>query len=405
MGYFDIQSVFPELKTPQQELEERTRTNTLQAASGQAGLVGSLTARMQQQMAPRLAQATGNRGMLTPQQNMVRETQSIDARDPNAGALLLEAAKKYAPERVPAVMAAMEQQRQTILKEDLERRNIESQIDNRRVMQDIDISRNALAYSKQISEMGELASVGMSTPIGSGYVQVSRTDGTTDIISPSGIVPTKDIPRVMQQIQQDEVDREIALIRARQVEGVRGGLLVSNIEQADAMRAGTNTMLEIVRAVDNGAQAGAIRSKLPTFSEHTSRLRQLSIDMGLNVIGGTTFGALSEKEMSAAFDSAIDKSLDEKVIRSMMVDRIGLQTVLTAQLESASLMLAEGVSIPEVLRRINKDAAHYRGILQGVPDSPSDDEEARREAARNRITGENKPARPAGRRGGWTRGR
>ena len=115
-GFLDIQSVFPEIamKAAQDRQTERM--------TGWAGLE-NLAQKSQQRLSAGLrgglAQATGNTGLLTGDQNFMRAVQAYDPQKEDADLTLLEAAKQYAPQRVPALLSAMEKKRQQAFQEDL----------------------------------------------------------------------------------------------------------------------------------------------------------------------------------------------------------------------------------------------------------------------------------------------
>ena len=127
MSLLDIQSIFPDIVGSAQKKREEEVFQTQMAANGLEGLAGRSMARMNQNVPARLFQATGNRGLLTGSQNMAQELKTIDPRDPGAAEALLEATRKYSPEKVPAVFAAMEKQRQQAVQEDLDERRVRTQ--------------------------------------------------------------------------------------------------------------------------------------------------------------------------------------------------------------------------------------------------------------------------------------
>lgn len=65
----------------------------------------------------------------------------------------------------------------------------------------------------------------------------------------------------------------------------------------------------IVSALDEGAMSGFISNYFPTFQTATANLNQLKNQLGLDVIGSVTFGALSEAELKLAMDTAVPSGL------------------------------------------------------------------------------------------------
>ena len=61
---------------------------------------------------------------------------------------------------------------------------------------------------------------------------------------------------------------------------------------------------EAIRLIDEGAETGVVASRLPSVRQASIELDSLQGRLGLDVIGNTTFGALSEAELRFALDTA-----------------------------------------------------------------------------------------------------
>lgn len=76
---------------------------------------------------------------------------------------------------------------------------------------------------------------------------------------------------------------------------------------------------EAIRLIDEGAQTGVITNLFPSFKQATIQLNNLQGRLGLDVIGNTTFGALSESELKFALDTALPKNLSPPDLRKWIV--------------------------------------------------------------------------------------
>lgn len=108
------------------------------------------------------------------------------------------------------------------------------------------------------------------------------------------------------------------------VEGIKSSIL--NIDSA-------------IQAIDDGAKSGLIASKLPSVTSASQKLDNLQKKMGLDVIGETTFGALSESELAFAIDTALPLKMDPPTLRKWLVDKKEAQTKLSNYLQDAAIYM------------------------------------------------------------------
>lgn len=96
---------------------------------------------------------------------------------------------------------------------------------------------------------------------------------------------------------------------------------------------------DAIAALDAGAQSGPVMSKLPSINAASIELDNIQKRLGLNVISETTFGALSEGELSLALSTAVPTGLKPPELRQWLVDRKSAQEKLVAYLEEAAIYL------------------------------------------------------------------
>jgi hypothetical protein len=94
-----------------------------------------------------------------------------------------------------------------------------------------------------------------------------------------------------------------------------------------------------IDAIDEGAETGFIKSKLPSIRDSSIKLDNLQKAMGLDVIGTATFGALSKGELDLALSKAIPTTLKPQALRLWLVDKKQAQEKLSSYLEDAAIFL------------------------------------------------------------------
>jgi len=120
-GLFDLRSIFKDMLPPDQQMRKMEAEEIAKASNPMAAMAGSSIARLKQRLPARAFQLTGDRGMLSGQQNMARELRDIRPDDPDIFNKSLEAAKKYMPEKIPDLMAAEEARKQQVKAEEAAR--------------------------------------------------------------------------------------------------------------------------------------------------------------------------------------------------------------------------------------------------------------------------------------------
>ncbi|MGB1566593.1 MAG: hypothetical protein ACPHA6_13225 [Paracoccaceae bacterium] len=71
-------------------------------------------------------------------------------------------------------------------------------------------------------------------------------------------------------------------------------------------------------ALDAGADSGVLRQYMPSFEAATSQLRTAANNLGLDIVGSVTFGALSAGELNLALRTALDLSLPPPQLREVV---------------------------------------------------------------------------------------
>tara|TARA_Y100000310_G_scaffold8985_1_gene9465 strand:+ start:37 stop:1191 length:1155 start_codon:yes stop_codon:yes gene_type:complete len=110
-----------------------------------------------------------------------------------------------------------------------------------------------------------------------------------------------------------------------------------------------NNLDKGIALIDQGAGVGAIEDLFPSFKQATVELKNLQGQLGLDIIGGTTFGALSENELLFALKTALPTGLDSPDLRRWMVAKKVAQAKLIDEFSQAVEFLGKGNDIADFI--------------------------------------------------------
>jgi hypothetical protein len=113
-------------------------------------------------------------------------------------------------------------------------------------------------------------------------------------------------------------------------------------EQVGTIRSSLPNYDEAISAIDDDAMLGRVQNLLPSFRESTQRFENAANRLGLDVIAGTTFGALSEAEMNTAMETAVPRGMTPEATRRWLVDKRKAQEKLATELEDAAIFFQRG---------------------------------------------------------------
>jgi hypothetical protein len=186
---------------------------------------------------------------------------------------------------------------------------------------------------------------------GSDKVQSSKVtpDGTTIVVMKNGT--TKVISALGDELKgqaradaikaSEEFGATTQGSRA-QSRGI-GDLTAKQVGQAFAevgkLKKNIGNINEAITAIDQGANTGVIASKLPNVTAASIQLANVRNQLGLDVIGSVTFGALSEGELNLALDTALPSTLSPKDLRVYLVNKKTAQEKLIGYLNKQAIYL------------------------------------------------------------------
>ncbi|MFQ5519096.1 MAG: hypothetical protein ACE5E3_03745, partial [Mariprofundus sp.] len=117
------------------------------------------------------------------------------------------------------------------------------------------------------------------------------------------------------------------------------GNIKSNIHNLDG----------VIKLIDEGADTGVIMSKLPSVKSASIRLNQLRNELGLDVIGSVTFGALSEGELNLALNTGLPTNLPPAELRRWAQNKKAAQEKMVKYLDEQIRFLRGGKTVADWL--------------------------------------------------------
>ena len=159
-------------------------------------------------------------------------------------------------------------------------------------------------------------------------------------------------------------------------------------DQIRSIDTNINAMDRAIAALDAGASTGVIESQfLPTLRASTIQLEQVRRELGLDVIGSVTFGALSEGELQLALETALPIDLQPAELRQWLLDRKAAQQKLRQYYADQIEFLDKGGTIAGFVReqeRNRQSDSSADDVYERARDAIS--RGADPDAVRNRLT-------------------
>ena len=129
----------------------------------------------------------------------------------------------------------------------------------------------------------------------------------------------------------------------RQAATVAVNTSLSAFDQVGKSRANIANLEEEKRLVlEEGANTGFIADNFPSWKDSTIALDTVKNELGFDVVGSVTFGALSQGELTLALNTALPTKLDEAGLVDWIDRKISAQGKLQDYLYAQAIYLADG---------------------------------------------------------------
>ena len=166
-----------------------------------------------------------------------------------------------------------------------------------------------------------------------GTTIIVMKDGTTRVVSATGENLTGQA-RADAIIASEQFGAETQGTRAQARVG--GELTSKQVGVAFAeigkIKKNIGNIDDAIKAIDDGANTGVIASKFPNITTASITLNNVRSQLGLDVIGSVTFGALSEGELNLALDTALPTTLRPQALKQYLTEKKAAQEKLVGYL-------------------------------------------------------------------------
>jgi len=188
-------------------------------------------------------------------------------------------------------------------------------------------------------------------------------DGTTVIVAKSGEVFVKGADgkeiegdaRVQAIRNSEQFGADMQGIRAGARKGAEIGqdTVQKAFKSVGDIRKNVGNLEAAIAALEAGATTGVIANKFPNWRTSTIQLKNIQNQLGLDVIGSVTFGALSEGELALAMETAMPTNMKEADLKKWLESKRDAQLKLADYLSDQARYLAvPGRSIGDWLQQV-----------------------------------------------------
>lgn len=224
-----------------------------------------------------------------------------------------------------------------------------------------DWKSNVIGYLNKASANRKVQS---SDFLSGGGVRLVYTDGATEVRK-----PTKENEDFIKAAE--DYDAALQGIRAGERRAAKSAqeLSLEANEQVGKLRSTNSKLREVINLVNQGAGTGPLVSALPSVRAASIRLDHIRNNLGLDVVGSVTFGALSEAELNLALQTAVPTNLQGDDLIKWANEKITAQEKLAAYLEEQALFLGKpGRKVVDWI-----DYIREKGITPSTPQGQQND--------------------------------
>ena len=169
----------------------------------------------------------------------------------------------------------------------------------------------------------------------------SQPEGQVSLVSGLGQTAAEKAETEVSTTQQVE---DIKATAKGKSEAVKAGVgqAVKAFEKIPLVKTAINNYGEAIAALDAGAETGTIDAMLPSLTRASKELDNVIKRLGLDVVGNTTFGALSESELKFALKAAIPNNLQPAQLKEWLTAKRNAQQKILGGLNEMANFLGDG---------------------------------------------------------------
>jgi len=175
------------------------------------------------------------------------------------------------------------------------------------------------------------------------------------IVARAGTVSAPERIAVDEELTESVAESQATIAQATQFGKATGASRAKIIDKGfktiESIAVNIRNLDKATAAIDEGASTGAIESRFfPTIRKSTVLLEQIQAELGLDVVGGVTFGALSKGELDLALTVALPVGLQPPELRQWLQDKKSAQQKLSAYYMDQIDFLDKGGTVAGFLR-------------------------------------------------------
>lgn len=205
-------------------------------------------------------------------------------------------------------------------------------------------------------------------------IEQARQFGLTIGVGRESAQDLSDI-RVSQAQKISDIELQSAAQKAGASAAGKAAIARSELafDRVGKIKTNVNNLDEVISLIDQGASTGVIASKLPSVKSASIALDNLQNRLGLDVVGNTTFGALSESELAFALKTALPKNLSGPDLKKWVLRKKDAQLKLAGYLEEVASFLgtpgnttADFIELQKVKQLDAEQGVIEQPVAQGI---------------------------------------
>ena len=179
----------------------------------------------------------------------------------------------------------------------------------------------------------------------SGLIVFAGKDGTSKVVraGTNEEVTGEEALAAIKEAEDRGIEIQTERAGGRRAATVAVNTSLSAFDQVGKSRANIANLEEARRLVaEEGANTGFLADNFPNWKGSTIALNTVKNELGLDVVGSVTFGALSQGELTLALNTALPTDLSEDALVDWIERKIIAQRKLQDYLYGQAIYLADG---------------------------------------------------------------
>ena len=186
------------------------------------------------------------------------------------------------------------------------------------------------------------------------------------VLRQAGIVPRAGIsarervaldPNLAEKIGESEREIVNQVETGKQQAKTVANVIDESFKSINKIEGNIRNIDRAINALDRGARTGAVDQFLPSVTAASKELDNIQKELGLDVVGSVTFGALSKDELKLSLDVALPKGMNEPDLKEFLIRKRDAQRKLIGYLEDQIDFLEQGGTVGDWRKQIRSRSA------------------------------------------------